>query len=91
MSKKSIAITLALASFTTGCATQLLSDERLRVNTAGALGTSPDELVITERREQLPNTFYTAKTKSGKVYLCTVNGGSLLAAGMVNAPQCALK
>lgn len=82
---------VAVVALSAGCASQLLSDERLATNTAGAIGVAPGDVVVSNRREQLPNTFYTAKTKAGKEYNCTVNGGSLLAAGMVNPPSCSPK
>lgn len=74
-----------------GCASQLLSDERLRQNTAGILGVGPEEIVISDRTEQTPNTYYTATLRNGRKFTCLVNGGSVLAAGMVNPPSCSAK
>jgi hypothetical protein len=74
-----------------GCASQLLSDERLRENTAGIVGVPASEITVSERKELVPNTYYTATTKGGRVYTCMVNGGGVLAAGMVNPPSCSPK
>lgn len=91
MSKSFKTAALALVLLGTGCAAQLLSDERLRSNTAGALGEQPEDIVIGNRREQTPNTYYTATTKKGKEYSCIINGGGILAGGMVLPPSCTLK
>lgn len=77
-----------LVGFLAGCATQMLSDSRIRENTAGVLGVSPSDITIRDRREQVPNTYYIARTKSGRKYACVINGGSILALGMVNPPTC---
>jgi hypothetical protein len=80
-----LGLTIAL----TGCGSSLLlSDNRLRDTTAGTLGQQPTSVVITDRRDDgLTNTFYIAQTPRGK-YACTINGGTILAAGMVNPPRC---
>lgn len=71
-----------------GCATKLLSDDRLRTNTGGAIGVPSDELSIGNRSEQFPNTYYTVTTKAGEEYSCIINGGNVLTWGMVNPPMC---
>jgi hypothetical protein len=84
--RKAIGLIALLA--VSGCASTLLSDDRLRANTAGVLGQPDSAVVITDRRDDgLTNTYYTARTRRG-VFACTINGGGLLAAGMVNAPVC---
>lgn len=88
MFKTTVAVVVILAGFLAGCATQMLSDDRIRSNTAGALGVSPEDVTISNRREQVPNTYYIAKTKAGVEYACIINGGGILAAGMVNPPTC---
>jgi hypothetical protein len=71
-----------------GCADTMLSDERLRSNTAGALGQPEAAIVIADRHgDGLTNTYYTAHTPRG-AFACTINGGGLLAAGLVNPPVC---
>lgn len=91
MKKLNIATISIIATITAGCASQLLSEDRLLTNTAGALGIPASELTISNRNEQVPNTYYLAKTKSGVEYACIINGGGILAAGMVNPPQCTKK
>lgn len=91
MKKLSIATISIIAVLAAGCASQLLSEDRLLTNTAGALGVSATDLIISNRSEQTPNTYYTVKTKSGVEYACIINGGGILAAGMVNPPQCTKK
>jgi hypothetical protein len=51
----------------------------------------PDEITLSERREMLPNTYYKATTNSGRVYTRVINGGGILAGGMVNPPSCSPK
>jgi hypothetical protein len=75
---------LVLAS----CAESLLSDERIKSNTAGVLGVPVNQLTISDRRTEVTNTYYIATTSSGARFACTINGGTVLAAGMVNTPTC---
>lgn len=77
--------------FISGCASTILSDDRLISNTAGVLGVPQNELTITNRREETPNTYYIATTKSGKKYACVINGGNMLTFGMTNPPSCVKK
>lgn len=79
---------LTVAAFASGCASQMLSDDRLKSNTAGALGVAPEDLTISGRREQTPNTYYVAKTSAGVEYACILNGGNLMTMGMTNPPIC---
>lgn len=82
-------VTIFVAMLLTGCvgASILLSDERIRSNTAGILGVPPAEVTIENRRTEMTNTYYTAKTKKGK-YACIINGGNLMTFGMINGPVC---
>jgi len=82
--------TLALAGLVlAGCANQLLSNERIRDNTAMALGLPASSVVISDRRyDGATNTYYNASTPQG-AYHCVINGGSIIAFGMTNPPQCA--
>jgi hypothetical protein len=71
-----------------GCANTLLSDGRLRDNTAMALGQPEEAVTISNRRyDGFTNTYYVARTPRG-TFNCSVNGGSVFAAGMVNTPRC---
>lgn len=72
-----------------GCADKLLSDDRIRDNTAMALGQPTSAVTISDRRyDGATNTYYTARTPGGS-YNCIINGGSVMAMGITNPPQCA--
>lgn len=85
MSKAVLAILVASLAVS-GCADKLLSDSRIRDNTALALN-DPGVTISNRRYDGMTNTYYTARTSRGS-YACTINGGSVLAAGMTNPPQC---
>ncbi len=79
---------LGLLVAVSGCADQMLSNDRIRSNTAMSLGQPDSAVVIADRRyDGATNTYYTAHTPRGS-YHCLINGGGLLAMGMTNAPQC---
>ena len=79
-----LAASLALG----GCADKLLSDDRIRESTATALNQPTSAVTISGRRyDGATNTYYTANTPRG-IYSCTINGGSIMAMGMTNPPQC---
>ena len=82
---------LAGVCLVSGCASTMLSNDRLTSNTAGVLGVSPSDISITDRREETPNTYYTVTTHAGKKYACVINGGGILAMGMTTPPTCAKK
>ena len=79
-----------LATFVVGCASTVISDERIRSSTAGILGLSPDQVTIQNRRSEITNTYYVAKTARGDEYVCVISG-SVLSAGMTNPPTCTKK
>jgi metal-dependent hydrolase (beta-lactamase superfamily II) len=71
-----------------GCADKLLSDDRIRDNTALVLHTSANAVMISDRQyDGMTNTYYTARTKN-RVYSCVINGGTVMAMGMTNRPEC---
>jgi hypothetical protein len=71
-----------------GCADKILSDDRIRDNTALALNMPARSIVISDRRyDGMTNTYYTART-SRATYACVINGGSVMAMGMTNPPDC---
>ena len=73
------------------CANSILSDDRIKSNTATALGVSADRVTITDRRyDGMTNTYYTASA-GGRSYACVLNGGTALSLGMTNPPQCTPK
>lgn len=72
-----------------GCQSQMMSDDRMTSSIAGTLGVQPSDVTLTDRRSDGPtNTYVVAHLKNGKAYACTVNGGGLLAAGIINPPTC---
>ena len=75
---------LALA----GCANSLLSDDHIRGSTALALGQPASAIRIVDRRyDGFTNTYYRAETPRG-AFSCVINGGTVMAFGMTNPPQC---
>ena len=71
-----------------GCATTILSNDRITDETAGALGMLPDEITIENRRSEMINTYYSVKTKDGREFNCIINGGNILTLGILNPPRC---
>jgi hypothetical protein len=83
-----VSIILTTAMTLAGCADKILSDDRIRDNTALALNAPAASIVISDRRyDGMTNTYYTART-SRATYSCVINGGSVMAMGMTNPPQC---
>ncbi len=83
----SLALLAGLISLA-GCANTLLSDDRIRSSTALILGQPESAITISNRRyDGLTNTYYAANTPRGS-YQCVINGGSVMALGMTNSPQC---
>ncbi len=74
-----------------GCANSILSDDRIRTNTASTLGVSPDQITISDRKyDGMTNTYYTASA-AGRNYACTINGGTVMSMGITNPPTCTPK
>jgi hypothetical protein len=87
--KTEFVLAITVMSALSGCASQLLTEDRLLSNTADVLFVKPSDLTITERKEKVPNTFYVATiNKTGRQYNCIVNGGSVLTLGITNPPMC---
>lgn len=81
----SVAFVIMLA----GCQDQMMSNDRIASSVAGTLGVPPSAVTLSDRRSDGPtNTFVLAHLANGKTYACTINGGGLLAAGMINPPSC---
>lgn len=96
--KKSLLIIPAASAFsllgacsTIASSTNMLSDERIRNETSGALGLQPSELTIQSRRTEGGNTFVNLVGSNKKEYTCIINGGDITTMGMTNPPQCAKK
>ena len=89
MQSHKVLLVTALCILAAGCQTTMLADDRIASDTAGVLGVSPGDVTISDRRSMGPtNTAYKARTRSGIVYNCVINGGGLLAMGMTNMPTC---
>jgi len=73
-----------------GCATTILSNNRIIDETAGALGMLPNDITIENRRTEIINTYYTVKTTDGKAFNCIINGGNILTLGILNSPRCTI-
>ncbi|KPC54830.1 hypothetical protein [Amantichitinum ursilacus] len=93
-------ITLALTAVASlgmaGCnsiagSTNMLTDEKIRSSTGGALGYAPADLTIVSRRTDGTNTYVAVKAKDKKEFNCIINGGNLLTMGMTNPASCAKK
>lgn len=79
-----------------GCAvvaekTNFLNDDDVRRASARAIGMQPDEVKIVSRTTEGTNTYAVIQAKNGKSYACTINGGNILTAGMINPPTCTAK
>jgi hypothetical protein len=91
MKKKYFLFVMFIALFFFGgCATTILSNDRIVDETAGTLKVLPDDITIENRRTEIINTYYSVKTTDGKEYNCIINGGNILTLGILNAPRCTL-
>ena len=71
-----------------GCATTVLSNNRIIDETAGELKMLPDDITIENRRSEKINTYYSVKTKDGREFNCIINGGNILTFGILDPPRC---
>ena len=92
MSIKAIPAIAIFAFMISGCSYMyggsIISDETLRSDIAGVLGTNPNSIQIESRRSEGVNTYTTIKTTKGIRYACTVTGGGVMVYGMKAAPTC---
>lgn len=84
--------TLLFATLT-GCSaiaekTNFISDSDIKSKVAGTLGATPDGITLVSRRTEGTDTYVVVR-KDKKEYACTLNGGNLLSAGIINPPTCA--
>lgn len=87
---------LGASLLVSGCAsmaggTNMLSDDRIRSESAGALGYDPAALTLVSRRTEGTNTYVALKATDGKEFNCIINGGNILTMGMINPPMCSAK
>lgn len=71
--------------------TNTLTDDRIKSETSGALGYSPEDLTIVSRRTEGVNTYVALQTRDKNEFNCIINGGNLLSFGMTNPPMCSRK
>ena len=72
-----------------GCAEQMLSNDRARDSISGTLGVPGADVVIVDRRADGPtNTNFVVDAKSNGRFVCTINGGNIATLGMTNGAQC---
>ncbi|MBK3510933.1 MULTISPECIES: hypothetical protein [Pseudomonas] len=71
--------------------TNMLSDDDVKSQSAGALGYAPADLTIVNRQTQGTNTYVLLKTNDNKQFNCIINGGNIMTFGMSNPPSCAKK
>lgn len=92
--KRMLGLLLTSVIVMSGCAsiaesTNMLTDEKVLSQSAGALGYSPNELSIVNRRTEGTNTYVNLiGVKDKKEYTCIINGGNALSFGMSNPPMC---
>ena len=96
MSMQRLAVIGLVSVLLGGCttiagSTNTLSDERIKSETAGALGYPPNDVTIVSRRTEGVNTYVSLLTVDKHEYSCIINGGNLLSMGMVNPPMCSKK
>ena len=85
-------VLLSIAGCTTiATSTNMLTDEKIKSETGGALGFSPNQLTILDRRTEGVNTYVQLKANTGQEFNCIINGGNLLSMGIVNPPMCSKK
>jgi len=96
--KKTLAIGFCayVTVFLGGCAvvaekTNFLSDNDIKSKVAGTLGYSPNDITLISRRTEGTDTYAVVSAKNNKQFACTLNGGNLLTAGIVNPPNCVAK
>ncbi len=88
----SLALVLGIAGCSTiASSTNVLTDEKIKSQSAGALGYEPSELSIVSRRTEGTNTYVNLKATDKKEFTCVINGGNLLSMGMTNPPMCSKK
>jgi hypothetical protein len=84
---KSVLIVGAVMLLLSGCVSTL-TPARVREETSAVIGVPADEIAISNQRQEMINTFYTATTRSGERYACTLNGGNIMTLGMTNPATC---
>jgi hypothetical protein len=91
-----IIVIAVLTSSASGCSTiasstNMLTDQRIKAETSGALGLEPAQVTILKRRTEGTSTYVNLLASNNQEYTCVIDGGDLLTMGMTNAPQCSKK
>ena len=77
--------TAVLLGLLGGCASDLVSHDKVVNETAMQLNVPASSIKISERRNTANGLAYKATTASGKVFLCTMDVGTF---AITNPPQC---
>ena len=83
-------VSFTILFFVGGCATTILSNNRIVDETAGTLGLLPNDITIENRRTEIINTYYSVKLTDGREFNCIINGGNILTLGILSSPRCTL-
>ena len=97
--RSSLLVAASIATCTallTGCSTiaektNFISDDQIKSKVGGTLGYAPDQVTILNRRTVGTDTYVDVQTPAKKTYACSLNGGNLLTAGLINPPSCTPK
>jgi hypothetical protein len=92
-SLSAIAFAMTCVALMSGCSTiaektNFISDEQIKSKVGGTLGAAPDAVTILNRRTSGTDTYVDVRVKGKQDYSCTLNGGNLLTALIVNPPSC---
>ena len=80
---------LAMLPLATGCAEQMLGNDRARDSISGALGLPAADVTIVDRRADGPtNTNFIVDTRANGRFVCTINGGNIATLGMTSGAAC---
>jgi hypothetical protein len=83
----------AFASLFAGCSTiaektNFISDDQIKSKVGGTLGYAPEAIQLVDRRTSGTDTYVTVRVQGKKEFACTLNGGNVLTAGIINPPTC---
>lgn len=71
--------------------TNFISDGDIKSKVAGTLGYAPDAVTLVSRHTEGTDTYVVVRVQNRKEFACTLNGGNLLTAGIINPPSCTPK
>jgi hypothetical protein len=84
-----IAAVFSVGLALSGCQAEMMSNDRMASSIAGTLGVPVSSVTLSDRRTDGPtNTYVVATLSDGKRFACTINGGGVLAMGIINPPNC---